>query len=264
MRLNEIWIFPVKSLGGIRVTTAMVTSRGLQFDRRWMVVDENGVFLTQRRFPKMSLIDVTFASEGFILSHRTSGSTVLIPFKPTSSQPVDVKIWTDTLTAYTVSIEADTWLTHTLGKTVRIVEMQDSSHRRMNTPFTSRNNLFSFADDFPYHLVSQASLYDLNSRLATPVGTERFRPNIVVDGSAPFAEDHWKRIRIGNIVFEQISPCERCIMTTIDPATAGKSSEPLRTLSTYRKIDKKILFGQNLISLSEGTIHEGDVVEVID
>jgi uncharacterized protein YcbX len=263
MRLTEIWIYPVKSLGGIRLASAKVTQRGLQYDRRWMVVDENGVFLTQRRFPKMALIDVSFTPEGFMLSQRMTGSRVIIPFQPVRSQPLHVKIWSDTLTADTVSTEADNWLTHTLGKPVRIVEMRESSHRSMDSHNASQNERVSFVDDFPYHAVGQASLDDLNSRLVTPVGIERFRPNFVFGNTMPFAEDHWKRICIGNIAFELASPWERCMITTIDPSTAEKTSEPLRTLSTYRKNDKKIYFGHNLINLGEGVINEGDVVQVI-
>jgi uncharacterized protein YcbX len=263
MQLTEIWIFPVKSLCGVRVAKADVEERGLRYDRRWMIVDENGVFITQRKLPKMTLITVSFSPNGLILSHRGQSSRVLVPYWPVSSQCIQVQVWKDACTAFTVTDEADAWLTRILEKPVRIVEMRESNHRSMTPAFSNKGELLSFADDFPYHLISEASLADLNSKLKESVGMGRFRPNFVVGGAEPFAEDRWKRIQIGNTHFELVSPCERCVVTAIDTATGEKGTEPLKTLSTYRKVDRKILFGQNLISLKHGTVQEGDDVGVM-
>jgi uncharacterized protein YcbX len=264
MFLSEIWIYPVKSLGGIRLTESQVREKGLQYDRRWMIVDEKGKFLTQRVNSKMALLDVSFHTDGLILSHRSDiENQVLVPFKPVSSQAIQVKVWKDVVTARTVCDQADQWLTEQLGKNVRIVEMYEESRRLMDPDYADPGTLVSFADDFPFLLISNASLDDLNSKLTDSVEMKRFRPNFVVSGTEPFAEDFWKEIIIGNIAFNVAKPCERCVLTTIDPATGTKGLEPLKTLATYRKVNNQILFGQNLVGSQTGMLREGDQVTVI-
>lgn len=264
MLLSEIWIYPVKSLGGIRLTISQVEEKGLQYDRRWMVVDENGKFLTQRVNNKMALVDVSFDEAGLILSHRSDiENRVLVPFKSVSNEIMQVKVWKDVVTARTLCDQADSWLSRQLGKKVRIVEMYEDSRRLMHPAYASPDALVSFADDFPFLLISEASLADLNSKLSIDVEMKRFRPNFVISGTEPFAEDSWNHITIGNIGFDVATPCERCVLTTIDPATGTKGLEPLKTLATYRKVNNKILFGQNLVSVQTGMIREGDEVLVI-
>lgn len=261
MQLSEIWIYPVKSLGGIRVTEAHIEEKGLKYDRRWMVVDENGKFITQRINTKMPLLDVSFDPKGLMISHRFhTEDQVLVPFKSISERLVEVKVWNDVVTASTVCDQADAWLTQQLGKNVRIVEMTESTRRIMDPNYTKHEALVSFADDFPYLLISEASLADLNSRLAEPVEMKRFRPNFVVSGTEPFAEDFWKYIKIGDNNFEVAKPCERCVLTTINPVTGTKGPEPLKTLASYRRVSNKVLFGQNLISLETGLVREGDII----
>lgn len=262
MILSEIWIYPIKSLGGIRLKESTVEEQGLKYDRRWMIVDENGKFITQRVNMKMALIDVSFHQEGLILSHRFNESKpVIVPYTPLSNHPLQVKVWNDTVIARTVCDQADAWLTAQLGKKVRIVEMYESTRRPMDPAYAnSSNQLVSFADDFPFLLISQASLEDLNEKLTEPVEMMRFRPNFVVTGTDSFAEDSWNQIKIGNVDFKVAKPCERCILTTIDPHTGTKGLEPLKTLSTYRKINKQIFFGQNLIALQNGMVREGDKI----
>jgi uncharacterized protein YcbX len=264
MLLSEIWIYPVKSLGGIRLKTSEVQERGLKYDRRWMVVDENGKFLTQRVNPHMVFVDVALHDQGLILSSRLeSGNEVAVPFKSVSGEPIRVTIWNDIVEARSVSDEADAWLTKQLKKNVRIVEMTDSTQRKMSKKDAVNGELVSFADDFPYLLISEGSLLDLNSKLAHPVEMQRFRPNFVVSGPEAFAEDLWQYIRIGDTSFELVKPCERCILTTIDIDTGLKGPEPLKTLATYRRQNKKILFGQNVIALNYGTVREGDAVTIL-
>ena len=261
MHLSEIWIYPVKSLGGIRVTEAYIEEKGLKYDRRWMIVDENGKFITQRTNTKMPLLNVSFAPDGLTISHRFNvENQVLVPFKSISKRLIEVKVWNDVVMACTVCDQADAWLTQQLGKKVRIVEMTESTRRIMDPNYTKNEALVSFADDFPYLLISEASLADLNSRLAEPVEMKRFRPNFVVSGTEPFAEDFWKYIKIGETDFEVAKPCDRCVLTTINPETGVKGTEPLKTLATYRKVNKNVIFGQNLISLQTGNVRQGDLI----
>ncbi|NIJ52810.1 MOSC domain-containing protein [Dyadobacter arcticus] len=264
MKLSEIWIYPVKSLGGIRLLAAQVEDCGLQYDRRWMVVDENGKFLTQRVHANMALLDVSLDPNGLILSNRLdTEQQVLVPFDRVSDEAVEVRIWDDVVTAFTVCNVADQWLTNQLGKKVRIVAMTDETKRKRNPDYTSHGELVSFADDFPYLLISQASLDDLNGKLDSPVEMKRFRPNFVVSGTLPFAEDAWKYIKIGNAGFEAANACERCIMVNIDPKTGMKSPEPLKALFGYRWIDKKIFFGRNMVCVESGIVCEGDEIVLV-
>ena len=263
VQLSEIWIYPVKSLGGIRLTEADVEKRGLQYDRRWMLVDENAKFITQRTVPKMATINVSLPANGLLLSPNSDSSNqVLVPFQRISDEPLEVQIWKDSVTAYTVCNEADAWLSAQLDKSVRIVEMTGSTVRKMNENIAGQDVTVSFADDFPYLLISEASLQALNDKLEQPVEMNRFRPNFVVSGTEPFAEDAWKYIQIGTIGFHVASPCERCVLTTVDPATGTKGREPLRTLATFRKDGHRLLFGQNVIGLQTGTVHEGDRITI--
>ncbi|KAA6438211.1 MOSC domain-containing protein [Dyadobacter flavalbus] len=263
--LTEIWIYPVKSLGGIRLTESYAEEKGLQYDRRWMIVDENGIFLTQRTNPKMATITVFFHDLGLLLSSRSDPSNQIpVPFKRVSDEALLVKVWNDSVTAYTVCHEADVWLSEMLEKKVRIVEMTASSDRRMNAQDAEPDTTLSFADDFPYLLISEASLHELNRRLEQPVEMNRFRPNFVVSGTEPFAEDAWKYIQIGNVGFHVAKPCERCVLTTVDQQTGIKGREPLKTLATFRKHERSVLFGQNLIGLQTGNVREGNQIIVSD
>ena len=264
MTLSEIWIYPVKSLGGIRVTRADVQEKGLKYDRRWMIVDEDGVFITQRVFPKMALIDVALTSEGLLLSYRPDKSqAVSVPFEPISKLPISVKVWDDQVDALTVSDEADAWLSAQLAKKLRLVIMPESTLRKADPKYAKNNENVSFADGFPFLIISQASLDHLNNLLAEPIEMRRFRPNFVVIDTEPHGEDQWKLIQIGDVRFEFVKPCARCILTTVDPETGEKGAEPLKTLATYRRENNKILFGQNLVAKESGRINQGDNIHVL-
>ena len=264
MLLSEIWIYPVKSLGGVRLPVAEVQQQGLKNDRRWLVVDENGVFLTQRTNKQMAMIDVMLHHHGVGLFDRFEpANQTIVPFTAISNEPLKVKIWKDEVLAFSVSDEADDWLSARLDRKVRIVEMRENTMRRMNPEDSENGELLSFADDFPFHLTSEASLADLNNKLQNPVEMKRFRPNFVISGTSPFEEDLWNYIKIGTLTFRVESPCERCVMTTIDTISGSKTSEPLKTLSKYRKVGNKILFGQNVIGLESGMIKEGDEVKIL-
>lgn len=263
MKLSEIWVYPVKSLGGIRLTEAKTEERGLQYDRRWMIIDENDIFITQRDFTKMALVDVELLSDGLRISYRPEPeNAVTIPYKPVSSAPVSVTVWDDVVEAVTVCEEADAWLSSTLNQNLRLVMMPDDSFRKADSKYAKHEENVSFADAFPYLVISQASLDDLNSRLAEPVSMIRFRPNFVVTGTEAFAEDQWKNITIGDLNFEVVKPCARCVLTTVNPETAEKGPEPLKTLASYRRVNNKVMFGQNMVVKDIGTIKEGDQLVV--
>jgi uncharacterized protein YcbX len=265
MILSEIWVYPVKSLGGIRLTKAFTEERGLQYDRRWMIIDDENIFITQRAYQKMALIDVALLDEGLKIFLRADpGDFVLVPYKPVTALPVTVKVWDDTAGALTVSDDADAWLSRQLGLNLRLVVMPDSTERKADPRYAQHNENVSFADGFPYLVISQASLDDLNARLAEPIEMRRFRPNFVVSGTEPFAEDQWKRITIGDLRFEVVKPCARCVLTTINPETAEKGTEPLKTLATYRRNGNKILFGQNVTVRDFGELKVGDRLTILE
>ena len=266
MKISEISIYPVKSLRGITVSSAVVEDRGLRLDRRWMIVDEMRKFLTQREFPVMAAIEVAVDAEQLTASY--GGSSVTVPFVPSDAAFANVKVWSSSVKAKPNSDQVNDWLSGILGIKCSLFTMTRESKRIVNPFYAVRkfDDLLSFADGYPFMLIGQGSLDDLNSRLDSTVPMNRFRPNFVVAGSEPFAEDTWKRVRIGETVFHVVKPCERCVMPTIDQSAGVKSGpEPLKTLSSFRTINGKLLFGQNLIAEKPGgTVKIGDSLEVIE
>jgi uncharacterized protein YcbX len=265
LTLSQIFIYPVKSLGGISVSSAVVTERGLQHDRRWMLIDEYGVAVTQREHHKLALVKVAVTSSGLELAapHRPP---LHVPFEPQGHTPVTVNVWQNYCKALVVSDEANAWFENFLGEPCRLVYMPDDSRRGVNPKFAiDVENVVSFADGYPFLIAGQASLDDLNRRLALPLPINRFRPNFVVGGSAAFAEDTWRKFSIGNIPFYGVKPCIRCVMTTVDQAT-GKSDgkEPLKTLATFRATENGVCFGENLIAGGTGTLRTGDPIEILE
>ncbi len=265
MYLSEINIYPVKSLRGISLSEAFVENRGLQCDRRWMLVDEGNRFMTQREFPEMALIGIALND-----SHMTAtfGERSLnVPLVPNGNGNADVIVWKDTVAGKIYDDETNGWFSDTLQTKCRLVLMPEETLRIVDPTYAVRDgeDTVSFADAYPFLLIGEGSLDDLNSRLDTPLPMNRFRPNFVVSGSEPFAEDTWKRIKIGRTVFHVVKPCSRCVITTTDQATGERGKEPLRTLATFRNQNGKVMFGQNLIAESGGAmVKVGDAVEVVE
>ena len=202
MHLSEIWIYPVKSLGGIRLTEAVPEERGLQYDRRWLIIDENNKFVTQRVFTKMAFIEVRLTAGGLLIFNRENpDNTLTVPFEPVTREELTVTIWDDTVTALTVSDEADQWLSSALDRPLRLVYMAETSQRRIDPKYAKNEESVSFADAFPFLFISQESLNDLNAKLEEPVEMKRFRPNFVISGTTPFAEDQWQKVAIGESAF---------------------------------------------------------------
>lgn len=265
LTLSAVNIYPIKSLRGIAVEAAEIQPRGLRFDRRWMLVDALGDFMTQRDYPQMARVRVEVTPHG-LLCAVPDDEPLLVPYAPESRTPTQVTVWRDTVAALPVSYAADLWFSRVLGKTCRLVQMPESTERRVNTQYAHNGEIVSFADGYPFLLIGQSSLDDLNARLAEPLPMNRFRPNLVIEGADPFAEDTWHHIQIGDAVFAIVKPCARCTIPLVDPergVVAGK--EPLRTLATFRKVGSKVMFGQNLLLVSgSGTLHVGDAVRVLD
>jgi uncharacterized protein YcbX len=269
MNLSEINIYPIKSLGGIALKNAVVENRGLQYDRRWMLVDVNNKFLTQREFPKMATVNVEITKSGLGVS--TDNKSLEIPFEVDSAETKVVKIWSSRCRAKVYQNSINGWFSDVLQTDCRLVSMSEETTRKVNYFYAvHKKDAVSFADAYPVLLIGEESLNDLNSRLETRVPMNRFRPNLVFSGGGAFVEDGWKQIKIGASVFHVVKPCGRCVMTTIDQKNGEKQgSEPLKTLATYRvpkrSVKKKILFGQNLIAESVGeSLNVGDEVKVLE
>jgi uncharacterized protein YcbX len=262
--LSEILIYPVKSLGAIRLSQAQVEERGLRYDRRWLIIDENNRFVTQREHPQMALIEVSFTENGLKLCHRTRDLGALnIPFQPETFDLLTVTVWDDEIEAVIVNELSNQWLSEALGFTARLVYLPDTSPRLADRDYAPLDVNVSFADGFPFLLIGQSSLDDLNTRLPESVSMLRFRPNLVFEGGSPYDEDQWYEFTIGDVTFFGVKPCARCVLTTIDPEkgeVTGK--EPLRTLSTYRKRNNKIFFGQNVLTNQTGIIKVGDEMSI--
>jgi uncharacterized protein YcbX len=261
LAVSQLFIYPVKSLGGIALDVATVTDRGLQHDRRWLLIDDQHRFLTQREHPVMALFKLSITPTGIGVDFK--GDPFTIPFQPQTNTTHQVQIWNDTCIATVVSEEADNWFSERMGFPCQLVYMPDNTHRKVEAPYAKNNEIVSFADGYPFLIIGQASLDELNGRLEKPVPMNRFRPNIVFTGGTPYQEDNMQHFVIGDIHFYGVKPCGRCIMTTIDQQTATKGQEPLRTLASYRTAHKKVLFGQNLLHTGQGLIRTGDSLEII-
>jgi uncharacterized protein len=264
LRLSSITVYPLKSAAGLPQVSWEVDSFGLRHDRRWMLVDESGDFLSQRAHPRMALIRPGLRADTLVL--RTDG----VPDLPLPSAPagpdVIVTVWGGATRGRLVSAAADRWLSALLGIGCRLVHMPEEVVRPVSPDYAVDGERTSFTDGFPFLLISEASLEELNRRLAAPVPMNRFRPNLVVAGAKPFAEDRWRQIRIGPLTFRVAKPCPRCVVTTVDQARGvSPSTEPLRTLATFRRnAEGQVDFGQNLLHAGTGRLETGMPVELLD
>lgn len=265
IRIAGLRCYPVKSLAGHDVECAEVESIGLAGDRRWMVVDAQGRFLTQRAWPAMARIQVQWNPTGLLL--RMEGFEDLQVCRPAAGgAEIPVTVWTSTVSAVLANDETASWLSRALGTEARLCYLADPGVRTVDPHYGRPDDRVSFADGFPVLLAGTESLDDLNRRLAHPIAMTRFRPNIVVEGADAWAEDSWRRVRIGKVEFRIVKPCARCIVTTIDQDT-GRSpvpKEPLKTLATFRRAEGGVMFGQNLIPDGSGLIRLGDRLHVLE
>ncbi len=262
-RITGIFIYPVKGAAGIPLETAELDDVGFRHDRRWMVVDEAGAFVSQRTRPRLALIQPVL--DGDVLLLRAPGRADLrVPAGAAPAGRERVRVWDADVTAASAGEEAERWISEFLGQPGRIVRYAQETDRPVDPRYARRaTDRVAFVDGYPCLLISQGSLDALNTRLAAPVPMNRFRPNVVVGGTGPHAEDGWRAIRVGELVLDLVKPCGRCAVTTVDQASAVPGVEPLRTLSAYRKVGDKVLFGQNCIHRAPGRVGVGDRVEII-
>ncbi len=265
MKVTEINIYPIKSTRRIALNESEVLPRGLPWDRRWMLVDEDSKFITARRHPSLAMVQTEIDGDSLVVA-ADAGGVLHLPLYPGQRETIPVTVWRDSVDAVVTNPEADAWFSDYLGLSCRLVQMTDDLTRGVDQDYGQPDDEVSFADGFPMLLITEASLADLNSRLDNPVDMRRFRPNLVVDGDAPYAEDGWQRFRVGEVEFEGVKNCSRCVFTTVDPDRGIKSpdKEPLHTLSTYRRRPEGgVFFGQNLIPRGSGVIRVGDSVSLL-
>lgn len=261
-QLTEINIYPIKSTAGISQSRSFVEKQGISFDRRFVVTDLQGRMVTARKFPKMVTIESCLLSDGILLSAKGHQS-LKIRYQDFEMQAFECKIWSDRFDAYTTLEQANQWLTEVIGKEVVLLYCGEESNRYREKLETN----VSFADGYPLLVISQGSLDELNRRASKPQTMAQFRTNLVVDGVEAFAEDGWKRFRVGEVEFEVRKPCQRCILTTVNPTDGERmeNKEPTVTLSKFRADEQgAVYFGMNVIALNEGVIRAGDKVEILE
>lgn len=261
LRLTEIWIYPIKSMGGIRLNSAKVEGKGLKFDRRWMLVDENNTFISQRKISRLALFKLAMKLDFFLV--RFKNESIELPFcTPQNTKPILATIWDDQVSTIEVSENFSQWFSDKLGFQCKLVSFPEKNTRLVDAQYAISQNHVSLADGYPILTIGQSSLDDLNQKLESPVPMDRFRPNLVFTGGQPYEEDSWIEFTIGMNKFMGVKPCSRCVLTTIDQLTGEQGKEPLATLATYRKKENQIYFGQNVISIDHHEIHEGDEIKL--
>jgi uncharacterized protein YcbX len=262
LRLSEIWIYPIKSLGGIRLSHARVMPKGLEHDRRWMLIDQQGNFITQRVHSKMALFKLSLSEKQIEI--RFVNDSIYLPMNsPVSGLPIRATIWDDDVEVFEVMGEYSQWFSQRLGIDCRLVHFPEEQKRLVDEKYNRDHDQVSLADGYPFLIIGEQSLDHLNRRLAVPVPMNRFRPNFVFTGGKPFEEDQWRQFTIGKNRFVGVKPCSRCVLTTVNQLTGEKGTEPLATLATFRKQNNKIFFGQNLLAIDYDEVQEGDSIALV-
>lgn len=259
--LSELYIYPVKSLAGIKVSTWQVTEKGLLHDRKWMLIDSDGKFLSQRRIPKMALIKTEIKGDTLILSSVSSGN-ISLPLYPKHGENCEVTIWKDQCIAKATTKEADQWLSDFLDLDCQLVYQSENEIRQVDQQYSQPTDKINFSDGFPFLITSEASLASLNHSMGLQLSIRRFRPNLVISNCEPYAEDSWREITINSISFRLPKPCSRCPVPSIDPETAKRGKEPLATLNRTRRWNNRVFFGQNALHSSTGELSVGNSVTI--
>jgi uncharacterized protein YcbX len=278
LTVTHLYRYPVKSCRGERLPVARVEPWGLAGDRRWMIVDPGGEAVTARERPRLLLVTPFLTGDAIRLTGPAMPE-LTVPV-PDSGELVPVTVWGNKVLAAPAGAAADAWLSEVTGEPVRLVYLDDPTRRRPNPAYSRDSDRVSFADGYPLLLTAESSLGELNGAIAAgplaaegPLPMRRFRPNVVVAGSAPWAEDGWRLLRIGDVVFRNVKGCDRCVLTTINPDTAAKGKEPIATLARSRRWDGKVWFGINLIpdppqpgsaASPARAIRVGDPVQVLE
>ena len=262
LSLSDLYLYPVKSLAGIRVKQWPVTATGLLHDRKWMLIDSENCFLSQRKLPKMALIKPSLVNDLLILDAPNMPS-LSIPLYPVGGNTVQTTIWHDQCQSKTVSAEANKWFSRFLGRPCQLVYQPESNIRSVDPDYATDNDQVSYADGFPFLIATTASLANLNESMSQSLSMQRFRPNLVISGCHAYAEDSWREINVDSITFKLPKPCSRCSVPGINPETAHLEKETLSRLNQLRNWKNKVYFGQNAVHEQQGILSVGDRVEVI-
>lgn len=278
MHLSEIYCYPIKSARGHQLRSAHADRFGLRGDRRWLLIDDEGQFYSQRRLPEMALLDVEALADGLRLSF--AGESIVVQLPDASAERVPATVWEHSLLAPVACTSVNQWISRLFGESMRLVYCPDDAERAVDADYTPGSReapgteaspgdmplqrLVAFADGFPLLVISQASLDALNARLTVPVPMDRFRPNLVIDGAQAYAEDHWQRLRIGSTVVSLVKPCSRCAIPGIDQQTGQRDPLINRALAQYRRRDGVIYFGMNALTTPGARFALGDTVQVVD
>lgn len=262
MKLSSIYVYPIKACRGFSADRVTLDDYGIEGDRRFLIVDSEGIAITQRDFSALTFVEPRVKGETLSLAAPGMNKVQFDVSESHFSQKVQV--WDDRCDAEDCGDEAAAWFSDYLKTPCRLVKMGRGFTRLIDRKYSSLDEHVSFADAYPALIISEASLADLNSRLDEKITMNRFRPNFVVDGCEAFAEDGWKKIQIGSMTFRAVKLCSRCAVPTINPETGESGKEPLRTLATYRTINGKVMFGQNIIhDQKSGSVRIGDTIAVI-
>ncbi|MEQ8927105.1 MAG: MOSC domain-containing protein [Fulvivirga sp.] len=262
MKLSRIIIYPIKSLGGIELESSITTQRGLEYDRRFMLIDENNKFLTIRQHKEFLFYQLKKSESGFTIQHKNKTQQLHIPWAISTGKKITAKIWDDEVEAVVAEDHINTWFSNELGFNCRLVYLPDESPRRVQPDWVKNEHHVSLADAYPYLIVGENSVADLNAKIQESITYKRFRPNLVFTGGQAYEEFLWKDITIGAAELQCIKPCTRCIVITMNPETAEVGKEPLKTLFKQR-INEKMVFGENAILLAGSLVKVGDEITII-
>lgn len=261
VNISSLTIYPVKSMAGVSLATAELDEMGLRWDRRWMLIDDQGQFLTARKQPSLLCIQPEVSDDGQLTLQFPSGSVLPVPSVDSEMPEIPATVWDDSVKARHLSNEVDTAISDYLGQSARLVFVEQETIRQVDLNYAQQGDRTGFSDGFPLLLISEASLADLNQRMDKPLPMTRFRPNIVVSGCEAYEEDAWGQLQSPDLTLDIVKPCSRCIMTTVDPASGERDGkEPLATLKTYRQIGNKVMFGQNVIHRQTGQLQVGQTL----
>jgi uncharacterized protein YcbX len=256
--ISEIYIYPIKSLGGISCQSAKAEEMGFENDRRWMLIDENNQFMSQREHPVLSQFQPQISAGEIAITYRDKKHTFLI--NEIINNSIFVSVWDDQSEVFEVSTITSDWFSECLGFSCKLVKIIAIGARKHKSTALNVTFNVSLADGYPYLLVGSGSLDQLNEKLEEKITVARFRPNIVINSKLAHEEDHFGIIKVGEVVFKNVKPCGRCIIVNNDPVKSSIQKEPLKTLSTYRKVDNSVLFGTNLVCIEKGIVSVGDVL----
>ncbi len=262
--VSGIYVYPIKSLGGFAVKQADVTDRGFKYDRRWMLVDENNKFLSQRTVREMSLLQTELNGESLIVFNKINpAERIEIPLTPETGEFKNTIVWDDEVNVSIYKNEINEWFSDQLKTRCKLVYMPDETERKVDKNFAANNEITSLSDGYPFLIVGEESLNLLNSKLETPLPMNRFRPNLVFTGGEAHDEDTWKQFKINDIHFKLVKACARCVITTVNQETGLQGAEPLKTLSTYRRTENnKVMFGMNLLHKGKGVVCVGEEIKI--